>query len=736
MPVYNQVFSLDFLGDYAIIGSVNQISLHHRSSLKLIKTIIFPVGLIRKVLHGKDTKVYLGTDKGLYTYNLNDNSIKPTAFTGNAVYAMIYDQQKGLWLSSSRGIHRVTENKIIESITFNQGLQDWEFNSNAVDMAEDGELFFGGVKGCNSFYPRIDQNNEKPGFYIDGVHSRAQKYDYTCMSKEVLVFSENCNPIMFKLRVSGSQPQNSYNKQYKIEGITNGWVDMEREEQLIAYFPGGKHKVFFHISQDFEPHAGNSLSVTIDVYEPVYEHPWFWPTVFVLIAGLCILAIIFYNRSQFEKSKALWSAKDDLVRDRNRLARELHDSMGAQLSIINRNINWIADNIGRLDEKQLNDKLTQIAEMSAKANSDIRDTIWASKKEALSIEEIFGRLHTFLYGITNEGTSAHFKNEAAGIILKSYEAINVLRICQEAILNATKYSQATEINIVAGRTQKVDVFIIIRDNGRGFDLTERANTGEGLNNMAERAAEIGFVFEIFTEVGNGCVINLKKSRMHKREIKIGIVDDNRQTLRSLCEMLSYEKRTRVIFTANDGKDFLKKMQEVDIDQIPEVVLMDLDMKMMGGIEAIVIGRIKFPQVKYIVLTVFDDEERLFESIKAGASGYLLKDEKISVITEHIVNLVEQGYTPMSPNIAKKTFELLSKVKVNKGDFVNSEKALDVLSEREVEVMKLLMEGQNYRRISEILFISPNTVKKHIAHIYEKLHVTSKTQMINLVNKIW
>ena len=221
--------------------------------------------------------------------------------------------------------------------------------------------------------------------------------------------------------------------------------------------------------------------------------------------------------------------------------------------------------------------------------------------------------------------------------------------------------------------------------------------------------------------------------MSTNKIKIVIVDDNRQTLQSLKELIAYDSRFTVVFTAVNGQDFIQKMDELPYNDYPHVVLMDLDMKVMDGIQAIHLGKVKFPEVKYIVLTVFDDEDKLFDSIKAGANGYLLKDEKISVITEHIVNLIENGFTPMSPSIAQKTFDLLSRTPKEKED-KQSFSLLQELTDRERDVLHLLMKGHNYKVIAETLFISPNTVKKHIAHIYEKLHVSSKTQMINLINK--
>jgi DNA-binding NarL/FixJ family response regulator len=132
--------------------------------------------------------------------------------------------------------------------------------------------------------------------------------------------------------------------------------------------------------------------------------------------------------------------------------------------------------------------------------------------------------------------------------------------------------------------------------------------------------------------------------------------------------------------------------------------------------------------------VFDDDDKIFEAIKAGAGGYLLKDEKVPVIIDCIEQLQEVGGAPMSPRIARKAFDLLMKASmpVPAKEEASSEEKNDYrLSARETEVLKLVVDGFDYKAIAEKLFLSSHTVRKHIANIYHKLHVTSKAQAIKL-----
>src|SRR6187399_2930259 len=214
-----------------------------------------------------------------------------------------------------------------------------------------------------------------------------------------------------------------------------------------------------------------------------------------------------------------------------------------------------------------------------------------------------------------------------------------------------------------------------------------------------------------------------KQKADQDLIKVAIVDDNKSTISSLNEFLVYSSKTRIVFAARSGDEFLKLMKALSQEEIPDVIIMDVNMPGMSGIEAVRYGKALYPSVKFLMLTVFDDEDTLFEAISAGASGYLMKDERTSVILSHIESLMTEGSAPMSPRIARKTLDLLAaSSKPVKGTQVVE---LHDLSSREKDVLYLLVEGLEYRDIGVKLHISPHTVRKHISNIYEKLHITSK-----------
>lgn len=188
----------------------------------------------------------------------------------------------------------------------------------------------------------------------------------------------------------------------------------------------------------------------------------------------------------------------------------------------------------------------------------------------------------------------------------------------------------------------------------------------------------------------------------------------------------------ITLLASDGKDFLDKMQLADPDKLPDVVLMDLEMPNMDGVAAIAAGSSLYPAVKFVVLTTFDDEDKIFKAIKAGAFGYLLKDESAAHIADMLWQMHENGSGPISPGIAFKMLQLVQKNDLHPSPSIaKSQINFFHLSDREQEVLKGLAKGLGYKELGVQLDISVNTAKKHVINVYNKLHVNSKAQALRL-----
>ncbi|WKV12356.1 response regulator transcription factor [Marivirga harenae] len=204
-------------------------------------------------------------------------------------------------------------------------------------------------------------------------------------------------------------------------------------------------------------------------------------------------------------------------------------------------------------------------------------------------------------------------------------------------------------------------------------------------------------------------------------MKIAIVDDNSFLIQSIKEKLSFFEEIQIKFTASSGKDLLEKL---DDSSRVELILMDIEMPKMNGIEATKIVKQKYPHIKIIMLTVFDNDEHIFNAIKAGADGYLLKDINPHLLFNGIIETLHGG-AAMNPSIALKTLKLLR----NPINFDEKNAEQINLSPREVIVLEQLAQGLSYTVIAENLFLSPSTIRKHIENIYAKLQVHSKLEAV-------
>jgi DNA-binding NarL/FixJ family response regulator len=205
-------------------------------------------------------------------------------------------------------------------------------------------------------------------------------------------------------------------------------------------------------------------------------------------------------------------------------------------------------------------------------------------------------------------------------------------------------------------------------------------------------------------------------------IRVLIVDDHALFRRGLIQVLQFEDGIEVVGEAEDGEDAVAKCEEL----APDVLLMDVRMPRASGIEATRRLAESMPAMKILMLTVSDEEDDLYEAIKAGAAGYLLKEISIEEVAD-AVRAVMQGQTLISPSMASKLiqeFNALAK-RAEEKQQVPAPK----LTDRELEVLKLVAQGLTNREIADQLYISENTVKNHVRNILEKLHLHSRMEAV-------
>lgn len=211
------------------------------------------------------------------------------------------------------------------------------------------------------------------------------------------------------------------------------------------------------------------------------------------------------------------------------------------------------------------------------------------------------------------------------------------------------------------------------------------------------------------------------------KIKIAIADDNTFLINAIKEKLSFFEDLDFKFSALNGSDLLMKLDE---NHNLELILMDIEMPVIDGIEATEVIKQRYPHIKIIMLTVFDNDENIFNAIKAGADGYLLKEINAQDLHDGIIGTLNGG-AAMNPSIALKTLKLLR----NPISFENNSDQEDIkLTNREIEVLEQLSKGLSYNAIADNLILSSGTVRKHIENIYKKLQVHNKLEAIHKAKK--
>lgn len=213
---------------------------------------------------------------------------------------------------------------------------------------------------------------------------------------------------------------------------------------------------------------------------------------------------------------------------------------------------------------------------------------------------------------------------------------------------------------------------------------------------------------------------------------IGITDDKSINRHNIAEKIRQFEDLQLCFTAVNGNDCLEQLKGLPLEKLPHVMFMDIEMPELDGIQTISLARSLYPHIFFIVLTIFDDDDKIFEAIKAGAHGYLLKDENAAGLHNAIITVAQNGGAAMSPAIARKALQLLSQATVTLPEKKYSDNNIGaLLSEREKEILQHTVAGYDAKRIAELTGISVLTVRKHVANIYQKLHVNSKAQAMRI-----
>ncbi|MFZ0546466.1 MAG: response regulator, partial [Candidatus Promineifilaceae bacterium] len=426
-----------------------------------------------------------------------------------------------------------------------------------------------------------------------------------------------------------------------------------------------------------------------------------------------------------------------VLEERERIGRELHDDLGQVLGFVNVQSHATLTLLDEGNDEQARTVLRQLADVTQDAHDDVREYILGIRHEDIrgrgSFFDILARYLDLLdsrYGLeVHLSIPSDWRGDAdyqPRVFAPEVET-QLLRIIQEALTNARKYASVKEADLFF--TQHGDnVQILISDKGQGFDpgyVLTAAEGHFGLDIMRERAEKVGGQLEVRSQPGSGVqiIVQLPLVTPQKGYNLVGVrtllVDDHQLYLEGLRNLLT-AKGMIVVGTAVNGLE----AQEAARQLRPDLILMDVEMPERNGLDATRIIKAEQPDIRIVMLTIATDSETLFQAIKYGASGYLLKSLQGDTFFQLLAEALA-GETVLSPSLAA---YILNDVVRGKSPDSAEPQSAPILTTRQLEVLNLIVQDKTNQEIGEVLHISENTVKYHVRQILSQLHLRSRYEL--------
>jgi DNA-binding NarL/FixJ family response regulator/two-component sensor histidine kinase len=425
-----------------------------------------------------------------------------------------------------------------------------------------------------------------------------------------------------------------------------------------------------------------------------------------------------------------------MAEERNRLAREVHDTLAQGLTAITLQLE-AADRLmpPGAEAKRLVGEARTLARTSL---AEARRAVWGLAPSPLDGRTLAEAVADEVAGFGRRtGLTAGFSARGEMPTVAGETAAAVLRVVQEALHNVEKHAQASRVRVELEYRQaggSGQLSFLVADDGIGFDPADpRADVGGGfgLTSMQERMHLAGGRLEVESAPGWGARVRGQVTIDGERQaespsapvpaaaepIRVLLVDDHPLAREGIRRLLDGCDDVVVMGEAGDGLEGVERALALR----PDVILMDLQMPKLSGVGAIQALREQWPDVRVLILTTFAQDEHLFEALRAGARGYLLKDAGPDELAAAI-ETVHAGGSLVQPVMASRLLDRF-------GELATRERLPEALTEREVEVLRLVASGSRNREIAERLVVSEKTVKYHLGQAYAKLAVTGRTEAV-------
>lgn len=490
----------------------------------------------------------------------------------------------------------------------------------------------------------------------------------------------------------------------------------------------------------------NGNEVWLEVHRwPIFDKNGAW----LAIEGICrdITERRRRQQSLVQQQQALAA-----LHERERLARELHDNLGQVLGYVHTQNQMVLDLLSRGQTQQARSLLDQLDNAVSEAQHDLQDFLLGIAPTRQPPQEgFFASLQHYLqryecmHSITTQlKVGAELHDQPFAQMVETH----LNRIIQEALANIRKHAHATAVEITFALAGE-QVQMVIQDDGAGFDLEQQQAaiaSGQacfGLHSMRTRANEIGGHLHLDTACGAGTrvIVSFPLQSAHTANgeaLSVLLVDDHPLFLEGMYSMLA-SRGVAVVGMARNGQDGLQQARRLH----PDVILMDIDMPICNGLEATRLIKAELPDTQIVMLTVSAEEDHLYEAIKSGASGYLLKNLDVGEFFTLLEEL-ERGEIALSSEIARKVlheFQQTATLSAQKPiatahgkESASSADADTPLSAFQCELLALVAQGLSYREVGEQLGYSVPSIKRYMSDIIKTLQLRNRAAAIAYARK--
>jgi len=433
---------------------------------------------------------------------------KQAGLANENIFSIAVDANNNIWCGHYKGISKITSGGSITNFSEEDGLQNNEFNTNAVYKTNDGELFFGGEEGINSFYPQL-LLSENETLSLKVVELKAGKYfnniDTSFWNINELKLNFNNNIIQFVFNAIGKQQPTAYNYQYRLRNNYTSWINLQQNNSILLTLQPGEYYLDLDASKFFDKNAQPLKTIKIIITPPFWKTELFIVVCLLLLVVALIYLIQFFNKIKYRKQLQELKLQQQLEEERKRISRDMHDTMGAYTSALLSNVQQLkkANNVNEQELNKMQNNAEQIL-------NSLRETIWVLNNQSITVNDFSDSFKNYCIKLLQNFDYINFnveENITNNKTISAQTAIHLNKIMQEAIQNIIKHAQATSINYSINCTEKI--IITIEDNGKGF-ITDNMYKGNGIENMQWRATNAAFNLNIQSNT-KGTTITIKQN---------------------------------------------------------------------------------------------------------------------------------------------------------------------------------------------------------------------------------